>query len=794
MSLKSKFLSLSMKKQILIVIILLTLYSVLVILCLTCSFCHEILKEDYKQKKIYFYDRYKEFIETCFYFHNYCLLQYEEILKRMQNQIFKFHQKSTFFNYTSNFNNETSKNKVKLFNPNDFINNPSNNIYKNEENLFYYCYHINGEFCVHFGNFAKAIYDSLSSTICSHEINKIFNIPGYDIAIMSDPLLININTSTIFSFNESAIYNILIEEFKDFSNFNNSLFDYHNKARIEYMMSNIYIMFLYYYSDVLFMFDHMFEKTAIEISSLDEVSIINLNDRRTYYEFTKRISGYYSSILYPENKFSSLSYYNNQYYYIEFLLLDNYLYFINNRISAFLNFSIIALNYENNTIISPELCLLFLLKQYNYQIDFDKVDELYNKIKIGKSNITDCIKDTNIFNEQPEINNILIRNISHFMTINNSIVQGILNIENIPYYFVKYSYPSYSALKEFKSDYLLLNQVNYYLFSSFKVPNDFSNLALQVNKNLFYLIIIIIVYGWFFCLCINFLIYWKVIAQLTEPIKKLQEAIESSSMKEENIFKYDYDDFINELFLTSKELLTGQIEKNNDERGLDKFNILSIPKDKQKNIDINLYHRNLIINNNIMNQIIHEQQNMMDFSKNIKVNEELEENNDFFTEIQKYNKKVKNNEDEQNNEKENIEDKNNINQNKINEEKDREPFKKLFKISEFLYYYQNKIEDNYIHINNNIISDDSKKSTISNNINQNNSLNYNQKLKKPIARGNSYAKNDKNENFSINMLNNKNITYLWYMEAKKKKNKSFNYEIGNNYDELFNDFNNYQNN
>ena len=44
------------------------------------------------------------------------------------------------------------------------------------------------------------------------------------------------------------------------------------------------------------------------------------------------------------------------------------------------------------------------------------------------------------------------------------------------------------------------------------------------------------------------------------------------------------------------------------------------------------------------------------------------------------------------------------------------------------------------------------------------------------------------------MINNKNITYLWYMEAKKKKNKSINYKIGDNYQELFMDDNTYQNN
>ena len=41
------------------------------------------------------------------------------------------------------------------------------------------------------------------------------------------------------------------------------------------------------------------------------------------------------------------------------------------------------------------------------------------------------------------------------------------------------------------------------------------------------------------------------------------------------------------------------------------------------------------------------------------------------------------------------------------------------------------------------------------------------------------------------MLDNKNIYYLWYNIAKKKKNKSINYKIGNNYNELFMDDNTY---
>ena len=375
-----------------------------------------------------------------------------------------------------------------------------------------------------------------------------------------------------------------------------------------------------------------------------------------------------------------------------------------------------------------------------------------------------------------EIDDIFKLNISHFLTVNNSITQGIVKTKNTNYYYMKYSYPSYTVLKDFLSDYLLLNQVNFYLFVSFKDPIDYSNLVYQVNSNCFHLIILLVVYIWGICLFINLLIYCKVEFQLTEPIYKLQEAIESSSLKDENIFKYEYDEVINELFLTSKELLSGQIDMNNDEKGMGQFNILSKPKDKDKNLDNNLYKKNLIINNDIMNKLIMEQQNMMDFSKNIKINEELdildEPKHKIFDKINN-SQIIEDNLNLPLDNKESSSKKNNVNQNVINEVKDKEPYKRLFKIAEYLFYYQNKIENNFINIINNIITDDSKKSSISkisNNINTTNPSKM-----KNFVRGNSYGKPDENENFSINMLDNRSMTYLWYMESKKRRNKKFKY-------------------
>ena len=63
MSLISWFLNLSMKEQICLAIISLTLFCILVILIVCCSLMYEILIKDYEQKKLYFYNRYKDNIE-----------------------------------------------------------------------------------------------------------------------------------------------------------------------------------------------------------------------------------------------------------------------------------------------------------------------------------------------------------------------------------------------------------------------------------------------------------------------------------------------------------------------------------------------------------------------------------------------------------------------------------------------------------------------------------------------------------------------------------------------------------
>jgi hypothetical protein len=286
------------------------------------------------------------------------------------------------------------------------------------------------------------------------------------------------------------------------------------------------------------------------------------------------------------------------------------------------------------------------------------------------------------------------------------------------------------------------------------------------------------------------IIFYSVIDDWIEPINKLQDAVETSSLKDENVFIYNFDDIINELFATSKELLIGKINSYNNGH-LNNLNILSDNKSKTELSNEKISNHNLILNNDIINHLLKEQQNMMDFSNNIKINVPKNPNKENTI----YNKSKNNNSYFDHNSNENLitttdiitKDTTNkisiFEENKIkNEEKSNEPYKKLFRIAEYIYYQINKFESNNILI--------SENSTVSESVNTK-SITKEQKpnvpinLKNSIIRNEFMKNNEQNKNIYVNMLDEESMSYLWYMEAKKKNNKSFNYNISDDYNELF---------
>ena len=757
MGVRSRFLTLSIKEQVFIIILLSTIFSLIVILCLPCSFSYEILKKDYKRKKKYFYNKYKDYIESCYYYQGYTLLKYEEIIKRMLKEAMKYSIREGLFNYKSEFMEEyTEQNPVRDL----YYNSEDENDNNRTDILYYYCFNENAELCSKTKDGLKNLYDSLYSLIFTTELYERFKLPELNMPIVDKSLSVNINNSFMFCFDKNTMM----------KNINESI-NYTQYA--EDTVNNIMKHMEDYLDFKLFLYNEIFNKTKIELDILTFISELNNikpeERHNKIFSFAQTNSGLYSSIQFQNDKSYLLSYNpdSDNYYYFEFYTTSKFLMHTLKLLYNELNMNFIPLFPENNTLFFPEICSFFLLSQSNDVFNEKILDDIMKNIQKGKSTIKDCFFDKDLYKNQKDLIEVLEKNEPSFLNISNIIYQGLLRTKDkYPLYFMKYSFPSFNTLSNFKSDYLHLDQINFFLLASFKEPIEFSDFILAQYKNLFYLIIILTVYIWILCFFVNIFIFYKVIKQITEPIFKLQEAINTNNIKNESIFKYEYDDTIQELFTTCKELLTRQIDNKQNKKYSSYFNVLDTQNDNL--VDERKYENNLIINNDLINKLKREQQNMMDFSDNVGYNNKLD--NTF--EIDIYNQ------NSMSSEKIFDENKNIINKHKINikideDKEEKEAYKSILKLSDFLYYHRSKNE-------NNIISIKGKSNTNKKQLN---------KDKDKAKKKSSIISNIDNieENIDINVFDDKDVMYLWYMEEKKTKNKSFNYQTDDDYEELFSD-------
>ena len=772
MSLSTCFLSLSMKEQICITIIALTIFCIGVILIVCCSLMYEILMNDYEQKKLYFYQRYKEYIQSSFYFQNFYLMQYEEIIHRMQKQIWRIQQATSIYKNVTPIQDyspyiismsETSHNYTELDLAND----------KNKPYLYAISLTENTTIINYIKEFVWRNYQLFSNSILTHDIYNYFRIPGYDVPILDkQPLFYHLFSSSLFGFNHTTISNKIKElsdTLKEGETMEIALINALNQKKSSFIDSTE--KYLKLIIDRLDIFSQMFKKFWNETNSYSPEIFKNKN---VMHEYNNILSSYISSIDYGNDNISILSSdTENNYFFSEISTIQNLLFFLNHNLTYSLDMDFIPLNFGKYKILSPDLCALFKFKQKFLSGNNFSYEDIYKDIHKFESNIESCFIEPELLIQQEEIKDIFDIDLGMFIDSTNLIFQGIFNLipdnEEFPFYFMKYSFPNYNSLKEFQSEYLISNQTNFYSFASFKKAQKYVDHIYQVTLNIFFFIIMVIVYSWLICLFINLIIFFKVIDEWTQPIIKLQEAVESSNIKDESIFNYKYDDIINELFLTCKELLTGQVD--NSDNGLKNFNILG--KEKDNKIDKNIYKKNIIINNEIMQELINKQQSMLDFSNNIKINEPNSINN--------YNslKNIKNIKSQQSTDKvsKNEEEAKDFEKIKAEKKKENEPYINLFKIAEYLQYYRSKIlTNNILFINNEL--DETKVSKI----NSKNSKSINSSVSNQTKK-----KNDENNDY-INMLDEKNISYLWYMETKKKY-KNFNYNMSNDYRELFTEFN-----
>ena len=465
MSLSTRFLSLSMKEQICITIIALTIFCIGVILIVCCSLMYEILMNDYEQKKLYFYQRYKEYIQSSFYFQNFYLMQYEEIIHRIQKQIWRIQQATSIYhnvmpiqNYSPYIKNmsETSHNYTEYDLTNDI----------NKPYIYYISLLNNEEYVDYIQFFVLRNYQIFSRSIITHDIYEYFRIPGYNVPILEkEPLFYNQIFLALFGFNHRTISNKLKElndTLKEGETLKETL--YRTLKQKQYYFKNSTGKYMEFIIDKLDIFSQMFTKFWNEINSYSPEIFKDLTIANKYSDI---LSSYISSIDYGNDNISILSKdTQNNYYYSEINTIPNLLFFLNHNITYSLDMDFIPLNFGEYKILSPDLCALFKFKQKFLSGNNLSYDDIYNDIHKYESNIESCLIKPELLIQQEEIKDIFDLDLGKFIDSTNLIFQGIFNLipdnEEYPFYFMKYSFPNYNSLKEFQSEYLLSNQTNYF--------------------------------------------------------------------------------------------------------------------------------------------------------------------------------------------------------------------------------------------------------------------------------------------------------------------------------------------
>ena len=596
MSLSTRFLNLSMKEQICLTIILLTLFCILVILILCGSLMYEILMKDYEQKKSYFYNKYKDYMESVFYFQSFYTMQYEEIIHKMQKEIWKIRQSVEVYNTLRPLQNYSDY----IINMSESHNYTELEEKNNKENPYFYIISYNTQAQQYVREFSLNFYQLFANSLVSNDIYNGFKMPGYNVPIFDQPIFYNKNFLAIFGCNQSKINNDINNLREPKGEILGSIIE--NNINYAINMADDY---LEYVSNKLDLLQQMFSKCTKELFGFSSDIFTNPEAR---HELSEILTAYVSNIDYENNNISLVTTDSNKnYFFVKMNIIPETIFFLMKNITYSLDIDFIPFKYPLSSLISPELCSLFKIKQNILAGNKFDFEQIYSEIHKGVSHLSDCFIDNKLIDSQEEMKEIFDLFFDNFTELNNTIYQGIINIipddDDNPFYFIKYSYPNYNSLREFQSEYFFINQINFFAFASFKTAKKYVDHVFQVSQNIFFFIVMIIIYSWLFCLFVNIIIFYKIIDELTEPISKLQEAVESSSIKNEDIFIYKNDDIINELFLTCKELLSGQIDNSNNENELQNFHPEK-EKEKDKKIDKNIYKKNLIINNEIMEELI----------------------------------------------------------------------------------------------------------------------------------------------------------------------------------------------
>ena len=635
MNYKQKLLTLSIKYQISIVIILLSVLCLLFVLGLLHLYTNIIISMQKRKRKEYFYGRYKELLHSKIRFQTFLLYQYEQIIKGFNSQIYYYGvSKNDLYDTMINYKDDLIKNYEETTEEDYDPNLP-------DDEKLYHLYSFSDDIYM-----SSKVYYSLANTHSSID-NQLKGIRNFRITYLGSNTRI-INEYTFVALSQGSIYSVnrtRIQEVEELSKGN--FVQYYDDLINEYVNKYKNFMNDFKKGELPFMDIFFKDKYYIFANYVNETYLRDVY-RNDVNEYLNNISYHFHFINYSSKKifFTDNGDQNKVTFIEENSIIPYYLYYIFTQIQKSLDINTIPMFFENNTILSANLCYSFLYKQIMLinsmsvkdVFDEEKINSIYKSLKKGVSNIGDCIIDKKYnYDTKQNAYDVLNVKFNKYYSMKNrrefSLFKLSDSILSENFFCLKYSFPDFSSILNFKPTFFTLDQVNLYSFTTFYEPVRYYGNVQTFYSNVEYFIILCLLYLW---ILIFFYLSWrakKLFVEVIEPINNLTNMINKLDVKEDNVLKYEPDDNINELFKLCNDLLLGKYkqkllhdneintEKVENNKSLSNFNNLKINRilieemmenkneynlqgDEIITFKINDYlnQRKIVIKNNNMNQ------------------------------------------------------------------------------------------------------------------------------------------------------------------------------------------------
>ena len=538
MSLKQKFLQMEIRQQIKVTILAMGAFATLYLISIIFCYSYEVIDQSYRRGKQYFYSMKEESIVSITYYQNVNLLLYEEMIKLLTHQIFSYFQSTKFYIDDEIFNESYID---------SFIYSYDSDV-DNYGNFYYYFRHYSEM------NNERVLYVKINIAKFFPIIQTIHNLKPVllnGLRFMSEFVIIDKKNQFIFSMNKTKIKEMINITLNN--SFYNNLIEYHTKKNLfffNFVSKNFFPYIEMVYPSLYLKIKDYYDKEKNEfIGNYTTEIISNLSKEEPIINYDKSQISLIDHLNISEINTVIIN--DLVYGYLDGLFIS--LYFNPNQFLA------IPVN-ENNELKTKTTCFLFLVFQkllHSRDLSNEEYDKLFNQIYENNTiTIYDCLTHVNI----EEITDLLQNKTLPNFFYSEKKISKLFNISGYELHeIIRYISPSFRGLYYFKPKYIFENYLIIYLFVNYapviKKTNDYKQI-------LFNCLLEIVLFCYMFWICVIFFLIYiekKLSKDVTFPIIKLRQSIETMNLNDIRLFEYNDDDTINELFQTCKELLKGEI-------------------------------------------------------------------------------------------------------------------------------------------------------------------------------------------------------------------------------------------